>query len=93
MKTYDNSEIKEFIRKYRIKREDVIALSDLHKQRLPFEKVLFSKDYSALSKKIRQITKKYKLSFLDIGKCSTLFEKAPPISHLNHNDILGPTWE
>lgn len=91
MKTYDNSEIKEFILKYKLQKEDVILLSELHKQRLPYEKVLFSRDYSAITKKIRQIEKRYKLKFLDIGLCSILFDKAPLISDSNYDEIMGPT--
>ena len=91
MKTYDNSEIKEFIIKYKLRKEDVISLSELHKQRLPYAWVPFSRDYSAITKKIRQIEKRYKLKFLDIGRCSILFDKAPLISDSNYDEIMGPT--
>ena len=93
METYDNSEIKAFIIKYKITQEDVFSLSELHKQRLPYEKVLFSRDYSTITKKIKQIEKKYKLKFLDTGRCSILFDKAPLICDSNYNEIMGPTKE
>ena len=84
METYDNSEIKAFIIKYKITQEDVFSLSELHKQRLP---------YLYYAKKIKQIEKKYKLKFLDSGRCSRLFDKAPLICDSNYNEIMGPTKE
>jgi len=85
---YHLSEIKALVSKYNISREDVLLLSNLHHKRLPYKKVLFSSEFRKLSKEIRETDKKYKFSFLDIGRCSILFEKSPLISDSNYEEIM-----
>ena len=85
---FEISEIKSFVSKYNISKEDVLLLSNLYHKRMPHKKVLFSSEFRKLSKEIREIDKKYKFSFLDVGKSSILFEKAPLISDSNYEEIM-----
>lgn len=89
MKSIVSLDLKEFINFYKLSKDDVLLLSELYHQRIPYEKKLFSGELRRITKEINQIESKYNLSFLAKGHISILFKNSPLITNSNYDLIVA----
>ena len=82
-------DLTELINYYKINREDVILYSELEKQTKQYRWAVYSRELARISKEMRRIRKKYKLSFMDSGQLGVVLNKLPLITDSNYDSIVS----